>query len=53
MPKRARTRAQDRAYRIATERNHNHHTRQTTRQARYDHPEGKAPPNPDHDPPPF
>jgi hypothetical protein len=45
MPKRRRTRAQDRAARVATERHHN-------RQARLAAPAGPAPP-PDDDPPPF
>jgi Domain of unknown function (DUF222) len=51
MPKRRRTRAQDRAYRIATERRQNHDARMDRRaeQAAY---AGPAPPDPD-DPPPF
>lgn len=52
MPKRHRTRAQDRAHRINTERRHNHHTRQA-RRTTYDHHNGKTPPHPDDDPPPF
>ena len=52
MPKRRRTRAQDRAARIAAERRHNRDARTTQR------PEpvsfvGPAPPDPDDDPPPF
>ena len=48
MPKRRRTRAQDRAHRIATERRHNHHARPADCYA------GPAPPpTDDDDPPPF
>ena len=43
MPKRRRSRAKERAYRIATERNHNRQARAT----------GPAPPPADDDPPPF
>ncbi|BBX99219.1 hypothetical protein MLAC_45130 [Mycobacterium lacus] len=56
MPKRRRTRAQDRAHRIATERRHNHHARtvaHTTRLAEPPNHPGPAPPHTDHDPPPF
>jgi len=45
MPKRRRTRAQDRAHRVATERRHNRAARLT--------PCGPAPPATDDDPPPF
>jgi hypothetical protein len=52
MPKRRRTRAQNRAHRIATERRQNHTTRtaQRAESARY---AGPAPPQTDNDPPPF
>ncbi|MCV7125039.1 hypothetical protein H7H53_18685 [Mycobacterium lacus] len=52
MPKRRRTRAQDRAHRIATERRHNHHARTTPRAEPSSYP-GPALPDTDHDPPPF
>lgn len=51
MPTRRRTRAQDRAYRIATERRQNHHARQA-RQANCTSYAGPAPPT-DDEPPPF
>jgi hypothetical protein len=47
MPKRRRTRAQDRAHRVATERNHNRRRRQTAYQA------AQHTPSPDDGPPPF
>ncbi len=52
MPKRRRTRAQNRAHRIATERRQNHTTRTTQRaeSARY---AGPAPPDTGEEPPPF
>ena len=52
MPKRRRTRAQNRAHRIATERRQNHTTRtvQRAESARY---AGPAPPDTDEEPPPF
>ncbi len=57
MPKRRRTRAQDRAHRIATERRQNHHARTTPRAHR---PSadcssyiGPAPPDTEDEPPPF
>ncbi|VBA33474.1 hypothetical protein LAUMK35_05469 [Mycobacterium pseudokansasii] len=50
MPKRRRTRAQDRAYRVATERRHNRTTRQNQRAESAADP-GPAPP--DDEPPPF
>jgi len=52
IPKRRRTRAQDRAYRIATERRQNHDARMARRaeQAAY---AGPAPPDTDDEPPPF
>ncbi|MCV7091154.1 HNH endonuclease signature motif containing protein [Mycobacterium interjectum] len=55
MPKRRRTRAQDRAYRIATERRHNREAREarTTPPADYRTYGGPAPPPDDDDPPPF
>lgn len=52
MPKRRRTRAKDRAYRIATERNHNRQAR-LTRQNTCPSYTGPAPPKTDDDPPPF
>jgi Domain of unknown function (DUF222) len=53
MPKRRRTRAQDRASRVATERRHNRDAR-TARRAAYWSGFGPAPPpNTDDDPPPF
>jgi hypothetical protein len=54
MPKRRRTRAQNRAHRIATERRQNHHAR-TTRRAECMSDAGPAPPEtaPPDDPPPF
>ena len=48
MPKRRRTRAKDRAYRVATERAQNHQARMQARQAA-----GPAPPEGDEEPPPF
>jgi hypothetical protein len=48
MPKRRRTRTQDRAQRVATERNHNRRRRQAAYEAATHHP----PPD-DDDPPPF
>ncbi|OBH03952.1 hypothetical protein A5696_06700 [Mycobacterium sp. E2699] len=52
MPKRRRTRAQDRAYRIATERKHNRDAR-TARRAETWSYTGPAPPTDDDEPPPF
>jgi hypothetical protein len=52
MPKRRRTRAQDRAHRIAAERRHNHHARLAPR-AECSSYAGPAPPDTDDDPPPF
>jgi hypothetical protein len=52
MPKRRRTRAQDRAYRIATERRQNHQARMT-RRAEASSYTGPAPPETDDEPPPF
>jgi Domain of unknown function (DUF222) len=52
MPKRRRTRAQNRAERIATERRQNHHARTARPAEPISHP-GPAPPHTDHDPPPF
>jgi hypothetical protein len=52
MPQRRRTRAQNRAAYVAAERRHNRQDRlatQTTQTGRF----GPAPPNTDHDPPPF
>ncbi|OBK50354.1 HNH endonuclease signature motif containing protein [Mycobacterium sp. 1081908.1] len=52
MPKRRRTRAQDRAARVATERRHNRDAR-LARKARRPSYFGPAPPQDDDDPPPF
>ena len=52
MPTRRRTRAQDRAYRVATERRHNRQAR-LARKARTHDYFGPAPPTDDDDPPPF
>jgi len=51
MPKRRRTRTQDRQYRVATERNHNRQRRQATHQAAQQ--AARPQPSPDDDPPPF
>jgi hypothetical protein len=54
MPKRRRTRTQDRAHRIATERRQNREAREARRQARETAWFGPAPPDTDNDdPPPF
>jgi hypothetical protein len=52
MPKRRRTRAQDRATRIATERRHNRDARLARKSESHDY-FGLAPPHDDGDPPPF
>ena len=52
MPKRRRTRAQNRANRIATERRQNRQAR-TARRADFSSHPGSAPPPADDDPPPF
>ena len=52
MPRRRRTRAQDRANRIATERRHNRDARTARRKAPVWSP-GPAPPESDDEPPPF
>ncbi|OBH90345.1 HNH endonuclease signature motif containing protein, partial [Mycobacterium sp. E2733] len=52
MPKRRRTRAHDRAYRVATERRHNHQARLAPRAESVSY-SGPAPPASDDDPPPF
>jgi hypothetical protein len=52
MPRRRRTRMQDRAHRIATERRQNHHARTTARSDPMSYL-GPAPPQDDEDPPPF
>jgi hypothetical protein len=52
MPKRRRTRAQDRAYRIATERRQNHDARMAERDVA-SALTGPAPPATDDEPPPF
>ncbi len=56
MPRRRRTRAQDRAQRVATERRQNHNARahaRTTAQPQRQANIGPAPPEADDDPPPF
>ena len=54
MPKRRRTRAQNRAHRVATERRQNHQARQAKRREREAAYFGPAPPaDCDDDPPPF
>ena len=54
MPKRRRTRAQNRAHRVATERRQNHQARQAKRREREAAYFGPAPPaDGDNDPPPF
>jgi hypothetical protein len=54
MPQRRRTRAQDRAARVATERNHNRQARQAERRQRQAAYFGPAPPgDSDDEPPPF
>jgi hypothetical protein len=52
MPKRRRTRTQNRAARITTERRHNRDAR-VARRAESNSYAGPAPPDPDDDPPPF
>jgi hypothetical protein len=52
MPRRRRTRGQDRAHRIAAERRQNHRARTTRRTDRLSYL-GPAPPDSDDDPPPF
>jgi hypothetical protein len=52
MPKRRRTRAQNRAHQIATERRQNHHAR-TARRTDHLSYLGPAPPASDDEPPPF
>jgi hypothetical protein len=52
MPKRRRTRAQNRAHRIATQRRQNHHARMA-RRANQTSYFGPAPPHTNDDPPPF
>ncbi len=52
MPTRRRTRAQDRANRVAAERRQNHQARTTRRAARLSYLD-PGPPGPDDDPPPF
>ena len=52
MPRRSRTRRQDRAHRVAAERRQNHQARTTRRTDRLSYL-GPAPPDADDDPPPF
>jgi hypothetical protein len=52
MPKRRRTRAQNRAHRVTTERRQNH-TARTARTAESARSTGPAPPHTDEEPPPF
>jgi hypothetical protein len=53
MPRRRRTRAQNRAARIAIERRQNHEARTTRAAQRIGYTDVAAPPGTDHDPPPF
>src|SRR4051794_11576731 len=53
MPKRRRTRAQDRAHRVATERRHNRAARTARKVLHPNYSGPHPPPNPDDDPPPF
>jgi hypothetical protein len=53
MPKRRRTRAQDRAYRVATERRHNRQARLARKTESHDYFGPAPPPDDDEDPPPF
>jgi hypothetical protein len=53
MPKRRRTRAQERAYRIATERRHNRQARLARKSDSHDYFGPAPPPDDDDDPPPF
>jgi hypothetical protein len=53
MPKRRRTRAQDRASRVATERRQNHDARMAQRAEQEAAYAGPAPPDADDEPPPF
>jgi hypothetical protein len=53
MPKRRRTRAQDRAYRVATERRHNRDARLARKTESHDYFGPAPPPNDDDEPPPF
>jgi hypothetical protein len=53
MPRRRRTRAQNRAARIAIERRQNHEARTTRAAQRIGYTDLAAPPGTDHDPPPF
>jgi hypothetical protein len=52
MPKRRRTRAQNRAQRVTTERRQNHHARTARKAESMSYP-GPAPPQTDEEPPPF
>jgi len=53
MPKRRRTRTQDRAYRVATERRHNREARLARKSESHDYFGPAPPPNDDDEPPPF
>jgi len=53
MPRRRRTRAQNRAARIAIERRQSHEARTTRAAQRIGYTDVAAPPGTDHDPPPF
>ena len=54
MPKRRRTRTQDRAHRVAVERRANHRARTAHQTTDYfAHADNRPPPDPDDDPPPF
>jgi hypothetical protein len=52
MPRRSRTRRQDRAHRVAAERRQNHQARTVRRSESMSYP-GPAPPDADDEPPPF
>jgi hypothetical protein len=53
MPRRRRTRAQDRAHRVAKERRHNREARTSRRAKRPSYFGTSPPPGPDDEPPPF
>jgi hypothetical protein len=53
MPRRRRSRAQQRAYRVATERHHNRQARLARKAATPNYFGPAPPPNPDDEPPPF
>jgi hypothetical protein len=53
MPKRRRTRSQDRAHRVATERRQNRQNRAARKALQPNYSGPHPPPNPDDEPPPF